>query len=74
VTSDRGSADKANVRRHVCNLVRTLTDKNADRVLVQQCLEHLAMIFETLGERSAAMLVRKELEGRDKSAGQVDDA
>ncbi len=69
MTSDRESADKTNVRRHVCDIVRTLTDKNADRVLVEQCLEHLAMILETLGERSAAMLVRKELEGRDKSAG-----
>lgn len=73
MTSDRGSADKTNVRRHVCDLVRTLTDKNADRVLVEQCLEHLAMILETLGERSAAMSVRKELDGKDKSAGQIDD-
>lgn len=71
---DRGRGDQMDVRRHVDDLVRTLKDQNADVALMRQCLEHLSTILETLGERPAAMSIRKELEDRDECTDQVDDA
>lgn len=59
MTDDQGIGDGADLRRHIHDLIGTLADRNADRQLVDDCLEHLHAMLETLGERPTATMLRE---------------
>lgn len=65
VTADQGNGVSEHVRQHIGDLIKTMTDQNADRALVGHCLEHLHMVLETLGERPAAKSLLEQLEDGD---------
>lgn len=62
---ERGNGNSADIRRHIDDLIRIMSDQNADQVLVGQCLEHLHAVLETLGEQPTARWLRKRLRERD---------
>ena len=61
MASRRDCAASEPIGSLVGDLVRVLSGHNADRRLVDQCLEQLQDVLETLGERSAAKAVRERL-------------
>lgn len=59
MADDQGISDAADLRRHISELIGVLADQNADRRLVEECLDHLHAMLETLGERPIAMMLRE---------------
>ena len=73
MTDDRLHGKLANTERSIDDLIKTLTDRNADHVLVRQCMEHLHGILELLGERPTTRLLCKKMEKGSVTAIDIDN-
>ncbi len=73
MTDDQHHGELASTRQHIEDLIKTLADRNADRTLIWQCLEHLHATLDVLGERPAANLLLERMEKDARTSIGIDN-